>query len=453
MTLEKLESLNETQRLILNGLPDAFTSKEFVDYCKSTNIPLRTSYRWLNHFFNIGLIIKTQSKEFIKNYGNSKPVVRTGSTNIIDKVSSSNINEDTGTGTIEGTLADQPLSANDIIEKFKIDTTKWRLVQYWNKEKSGGGYFVSANIARIKEGDLTTNTIAETIEKVFGNLSVTPLIIPDVVHNEKALFIYTSDKHIGAYVSDKAIYENNYNAATFNERMQELLNEILYMVDVFGAFEDIYVLDLGDSLDGQNSQTTRGGHSLPQNMSDKEAFETYLSVHRQFFDDLFSSKSAASYHVYSVTEDNHSGDFGYFATRALEIYLNTRYPGVTTKVFEKFMQHFTYGDHTFIITHGKDSEDMKHGFPLVLNDKVENFINKYIKYHKINSPHVHLIKGDLHQEASQVTADFRYRNVLSMFGSSKWMMNNFSASSKGGTSMEVVEKNTHRIFPHKILYT
>ena len=370
-----------------------------------------------------------------------------------DRMTGSDFDLDKGTGTLTGIMADKPLSAEEIITKFKIDITQWRLTQYWNKEKPGGGYFVSANIAKIKDSDLSPIDIQEIMTRVFINNSEEPrVVLSPRKSNQKALFVYTSDKHIGAKVGNQAIYENTYDAATFADRMEELLNEILYMAETFGVFEDVFILDMGDSLDGMDGQTTRKGHFLPQNMNNREAFETYLSVHKYFFDTLFSIPLTNKYHVYGVTEDNHSGDFGYFANRALETYLNTKYPWVETKTFEKFIEHFTYGEHTFCITHGKDSQDMKHGFPLVLNDKTENFLNKYIKYHGITSPNIHIIKGDLHQEASQDTSGFRYRNVLSMFGSSKWMMNNFSATSKGGVSIEVVEKDTARIFPHKITF-
>src|SRR5574343_111528 len=368
------------------------------------------------------------------------------------KLTSEHADLESGQTQLTGVFADRPLSAEDIIEKFQIDTTKWKLIQYWNKEKQSGGYFVSANIARIKDSEVVSSDLEEVIKRVFNKTNLKPVVSYPNITNRKALFVYTSDKHIGAYVSGDAIYENSYNALTFETRMRLLLAEILYLNNTFGSFDDVFILDLGDALDGQNGQTTRGGHRLPQNMNNKEAFETYLRVHKNFYDSLVSNSVAHSYHAYTVTEDNHSGDYGYYAARSLETYLNLVYPQIETRVFKKFIEHFTYGHHTFMVTHGKDSEDMKHGFPLVLNDKAENYINKYIRYHNISTPNIHFIKGDLHQESSQVTDSFRYRNVLSMFGSSKWMMNNFSSTGKGGCSIEIVEKDTSRIFQHKIKF-
>ena len=397
--------------------------------------------------------IKSQLLNPVKVKDTNETTISKKSNVLIERVTSSKMDLQNGIGYLEGILNTEPLSADEIIHKFKIDTTKWKLSQYWNKEKPGGGYFVSANILQKKDNEFAIDDAIDIVKQFVLSQDNPFYLLPDIREtNNKALFVYTSDKHIGAFVPKEAIYENDYNALTFEKRMHDLVLEILYMQKVYGTFSDIYILDMGDSLDGMNGTTTRGGHNLPQNMNNREAFETYLKVHKNFFDILIKEKVAANYHIYGVTEDNHSSDFGYFANRAIELYLNTRYPEINTQIFEKFIEHFVYGEHTFIITHGKDSEDLKHGLPLVLNDKVENLLNKYIKYHKIDTKYVHVIKGDLHQESSQLTSSFRYRNVLSMFGSSKWMMNNFSASCKGGCSMEIVEKNTHRIFPNTILF-
>jgi hypothetical protein len=113
---------------------------------------------------------------------------------------------------------------------------------------------------------------------------------------------------------------------------------------------------------------------------------------------------------------------------------------------QKFLEHFEYGKHVFIFTHGKDNEDRKFGLPLQLNDKTENFVNKYIDYHNIDkSKNIHLIKGDLHNESQQLGQTFRYRNVLSMYGSSKWIHNNFGPGI-AGVSFDIVNKQSDDIY-------
>ena len=58
---------------------------------------------------------------------------------------------------------------------------------------------------------------------------------------------------------------------------------------------------MGDNLDGFNAQTTRGGHALPQNMTDEESFDTYVNVHKIFFDSLVENNMASEYKAYFVT--------------------------------------------------------------------------------------------------------------------------------------------------------
>ena len=85
---------------------------------------------------------------------------------------------------------------------------------------------------------------------------------------------------------------------------------------------------------------------------------------------------------------------------------------------------------------------MKNGLPLVLNDKVENYINNYIDYHGIDARKpIHFIKGDLHQSATQYGKRFRYKNVGSIYGSSKWIHTNFG-NTKPICDMDIIETDS-----------
>lgn len=371
---------------------------------------------------------------------------------------SENVSE--GTAKIKGISLSEPHSAEDIENILKIDKDKWKLSTYWNKQhkdSKGVDYWViSAMITKKQENELSVEDIDALLTKVFNKVKYVPIKTTpsNKLTNNKALFIYTSDKHIAAYVNDKeAIYKNDYGKMSFQARMLNVLYEVYYLVNLFGQFEDIFIIDLGDRMDGMHAQTTRGGHKLPQNMSDKEAFETAITVEKEFYDRMFQSEYSQNYHIISNACSNHGGIFDYMVSRALELYVNATYPFVKTSVQEKFIDHIEYGKHVLIFTHGKDTEDMKHGMPLHMNDKTENYLNKYLMYNDIDpkSKQISVIKGDLHKDTSETTYNFRYRNVLSLFGGSKWIATNFGPS-KSGCSFDVVEKETTRIFEHKILF-
>ena len=59
------------------------------------------------------------------------------------------IDLDKGEGKISGTFDYEPKSAEEIIQLLKIDTNKWRLSQYWNKQM-GDHWRVSALVTQSK---------------------------------------------------------------------------------------------------------------------------------------------------------------------------------------------------------------------------------------------------------------------------------------------------------------
>lgn len=253
------------------------------------------------------------------------------------------------------------------------------------------------------------------------------------------LIVYTSDKHVGADTTGSQ-YSNEYNKEIFKNRIKELYANIEYIKASYGQVGKLIFIDLGDNLDGYKGYTTRGGHSLPQNMTDEESFNTYIEAHTQLFDSMIANKTAMEYDFICVNDSNHSGSFGYTANRALEIYLNAKYPFVNTRLMTKFMEHFILGDEAYILCHGKDSIDMKSGLPYHLDAKTYKMISDYIDYNKLYKySKIHFIKGDLHQNGFESNSKFDYRNVPSIFGASKWIMNNFGMN-KPGFTMDIIHK-------------
>jgi hypothetical protein len=374
---------------------------------------------------------------------NLKQVITPKNTSYRD--SSYKENLDKGTLEVSSILTTEPRSPQEIIDLHKVDESIWKLSQYWSKEKSSG-WQVSAMFVQKNTEELTHEDLLEGLSKTLVTDNIVPYVVVKKESNKKALFVYLSDKHIGAMTKPDAMYDNVYNRAVFRKRLAEVYTKILETVELVGTFEDIYICDLGDSMDGWNGYTTRGGHKLPQNMDNKEAFNTYVFEHKIFFDNLIRSGFGNHYHAIMQTNDNHSSDYGYIANQALSLYLETAYPGIEIRLMTKFLEHINYGLHTIILTHGKDSEDLKHGLPLQLTPKAENFLEKYISYHKIDTEYpIHVIKGDLHSESQQVAYHFRYRNVLSMYGASKWIMNNFGPS-HAGVSFDIYNKNSKGVY-------
>jgi hypothetical protein len=271
----------------------------------------------------------------------------------------------------------------------------------------------------------------QLMEKLIRDQVPVVQLLPVITYNEPAsLNIYLSDEHIGACPQD-GLYESAYNEQVLWNRLYRILQEIEDLYAIFGTFKHITVFNMGDSIDGFNGQTTRGGHQLPQNLSNQEMLETHFRVHKNFLSILIDKGlgEIISYHALSNT--NHGGDIEYACHRLMEVYLNAAYPDVKTSVVTKFMDHFVIGNRCFIVTHGKDKKEMSNGWPLDLTAKIESFVNQYIQLHKLSEYEIFVVKGDLHQSKSEQGKFFRYRNVSSMYGSSGWVMQNFGLTKPG----------------------
>lgn len=206
---------------------------------------------------------------------------------------------------------------------------------------------------------------------------------------------------------------------------------------MFGNFYNVVVCNLGDSLDGYDGQTTRGGHQLAQNMNNKEQLKCFIEVMTGFMTTLAEEIPCNNLSYYCVGESNHDGDFGYSANIALQYILQSM--DIEATIFEKFIGEFKLNDTTYILCHGKDNKDMFKNLPLTLDIKTENFINEYLDNKGIKG-NVVFVKGDLHQSATTYGRRFTYKSVSSLFGSSEWIHKNFG-NTPAACDYSIVDEN------------
>jgi len=323
------------------------------------------------------------------------------------------------------------------LEKLGLKEEDVKSVKFWQTQGGDIRYSIVT-----KNDGLELPSLEDVTKELVTKIEPTQL--PKVKETTgDILVVFLSDKHIGALTKPEAMYDNPYNEEELQNRLIKVVSEIAntYTNRSEFAFEEIVLIDLGDALDGYNAQTTRGGHTLPQNMTNKEAFEVFIRLHKAFYNALFLSGFAKSYSVYHVSNSNHGGEFEHFATRCLQEYLTCSYPEVKFELLDKFITPISISNHTYLLSHGKDTEDMKQGLPLCLDAKTENYIKDYVLEKGISTKNLHFVKGDLHQAGTQWGKHFRYRNVPSMYGSSKWIMTNFGLT-KPGCSFDLIEGNS-----------
>ena len=284
-----------------------------------------------------------------------------------------------------------------------------------------------------------SSKLFEDLLKYNPNFTNEKLDIP-VRNSANSLIIWLSDLHIGAYNEKFGFYQlPNYDKKEIRRRLDKIL-----VTFEKGIFDNVIVVDLGDSVDQFNKETTRGGHLLPNNMTDKEMSHLYLDCMSYFFGTLKKITSAEKYYYYSIGESNHSGDFGWALNLALSYKLQQT--GWNTYISDYPIDDFTVGTFKFIYTHGKDNYSQSKQFPLTLNPQTELYFTNYIAEKKLNQNNekIFVVKGDLHQYAYTSGKQFDYVSVGSMYATS-----NYIAANWGNTPWSI---NYSRIIGDNIVF-
>ena len=314
-------------------------------------------------------------------------------------------------------LQAKPLQVPDNFEVIKVSTSK-TTGQQWVQ-------YAPKKIAEdVKDFDIT-KIIKKHIkpiklnkqERIVGGKDFDRLILTDV-HVGMDTDKYQNSMYAVKWDRDEVIASADYVVkTTLEERESDL----------------IVIDDYGDLLDGFDGKTTRGGHDLPQNMTNEEAFDTALEFKLRTIEPLVQAYPNVM--VNNICNDNHSGAFGYFVNEALKQILNIKYPHITVNNHRKFINHYQVGRIAFPITHGKDDKSLKFGFkPHLKPDSIEK-IDQYCKHNNLykTSDLVIFCKGDSHQALLDMCSsdDFFYFNYPALSPSSQWVQNNFKKGRRG----------------------
>ena len=283
----------------------------------------------------------------------------------------------------------------------------------------------------------------EEIKSIFSELKFDKQKPFKKQKSSRALKVTLSDVHVGMSVNN-SLFEYKYGKEEYQNSMDTVYQSVMSEFMGNGRFDVIIIQDLGDGLDGYNGQTTRGGHSLEQNMSNNEAYRTFVTGKLTLIKSIVEADIANNVEVYDTVNCNHSGDFGYTASYATKLYTEAVYKNVKYTIFEKFIEHFFYGEHCFIQSHGKDKQYMKSGMPLKLDDKTQRFISQYIDKFRIQSKYIHFEKGDLHQIGYNKCKQFDYRNFMSFAPPSNWVQHNFG-DGYSGYSIQIISPDKREI--------
>ena len=245
-----------------------------------------------------------------------------------------------GTAEIKGISSTEPRTPEEIIELLKIDTKKWKLSSYWNKERHDG-WFISAMVTAVKKEP------KDILAEVIANFKPEYQPITDVFVREKfdrdcVGIISTQDLHFGK--------ENNEDIVEhFKDAIQNLihraylshkLNKIIYVIG-----GDLLNMD---TFSGSTTSGTPVDNCQKSHDAYNDAFDAlFWSINyiKQFCDNLHvvfvpgNHDRLSSYHIaHALSKCFDPEDFS--------VYFDVEYSERKVVVYGKNFFAFEHGDVT-----------------------------------------------------------------------------------------------------------
>lgn len=354
-------------------------------------------------------------------------------------------NED---GIIKKFESSKPLTPKEIEELVSVDNINTYVARVWDKMLPSGRWVYSVDIRYRVKDFYTKEQLQKRLAELMPKIEPRTVAKPSwSITSDKALIVCLADDHVGA-INVTNLFDNK--EYSYADRLNSILGEIMLLQQ---SFDEVHIISLGDQMNGWSSQTTRGGHEV-KSKSNIEQFDEYVEARLNFYHELFISGVGKSYFVHDVENSNHSGlGMSYMANRAIEMYLDGRFPEVMRTSYTDMIGGFQYGHHVVLFGHGKDEKFQKRPMPAVLNAQTDLYLYDYMQ-NKGFSPYENSItfyKGDLHQLGFQMGKFGRYVNVQSVAGNSDYGDLNFG-NTKGGALLEILHKESYRITSQPIWF-
>jgi predicted MPP superfamily phosphohydrolase len=158
------------------------------------------------------------------------------------------IDLDKGTGKISGTFSHEPKSPEEIIKLLNIDTTLWKLSQYWNKQM-GDHWRVSALVTRLKE------TTLDNLENLLDEWKPKTYKIPKV-----NLSKINSGQKVCGIMSLQDIHFGKEGNETIDKDFEDTVIDLLKRATPSHYIERLYFVVGGDLINMDTFHgTTTGG--------------------------------------------------------------------------------------------------------------------------------------------------------------------------------------------------
>ena len=158
----------------------------------------------------------------------------------------SNVNLENGTAKLAINSAYEPKTADEIIALLKIDTTKWKLSQYWNKQMADH-WRVSALVTKLKDEE-------SYFEELLDSWKPKPIKISTVKLNDK------TKPHVCGVMSLQDIHFGKEGNETIDKDFEDAVKDLVLRGSSSHYIDNLFFVIGGDliNMDTFNGTTTSG---------------------------------------------------------------------------------------------------------------------------------------------------------------------------------------------------
>lgn len=337
---------------------------------------------------------------------------------------------DNGTAEIKAISALEPRTAEEIIKLLKLDTTKWKLSSYWNKERHDG-WHISAMVTAIKKE--SKDYLIETLENFKPSFEpITSLHLNDTYTDSTVGIISTQDLHFGK--EDNQEITKHFKSAIVN---------LVHRAFVTNNLEKIVYVVGGDLLNMDTfSGTTTSGTPLDNSQRAQEAYtEAFDALHWSI---SYLKQFCQKLHVVYLP-GNHDRLSSYHMAHGLsKCFINDI--NITFDVEYKERKVITYGDNFFGFEHG---DVTKKNTPLVYATEFSKEWGE-TKYRICFTGHFHS-KKTIEYVTENEHNGFSVKHLPSLCSTDYWHYHNKFIGSKRQAIMEIYDKTKGKT--SELIYT
>ena len=206
-------------------------------------------------------------------------------------VISQNVNLDKGSSRIEAHSSTEPKSPEEIVEVLGIDTSVWKLSQYWNKQKSDH-WVVSALVTKIKKED------SNLIEELLQSYNPAPVEISRIPLVEEQ-----DDSQYCGVFSIQDVHFGKQNNNDVIDRFKEAVTKVALKASQAYKFNKLYYVVGGDLLNADTfAKTTTKGTPVENDM---EPIQAYIQAYDAVVWSIHQLKEACEELVVVYIPGNH----------------------------------------------------------------------------------------------------------------------------------------------------